>query len=170
MAGLLETYWNALQEALKNKNDAYNDLKDFEVNKYIPAENWWNQVNDGNHPVEREAYVNTWNSTYSTWAAKSTFYESKKAAYNQALKDYETAKKDLATPQELEAAAVIEQAQANLIAAQTEAQQQTTQAKMSAEEQAALRKKIINYVITGVIAIAVIGIGVWAYRKYFKKS
>lgn len=68
-----------------------------------------------------------------------------------------------------DAAAAASIAQSNLVTAQANAQLQGTQSKISAEEQAALRKKIITYSIAGLALITVAIVGIWAYRKYVKK-
>lgn len=98
-----------------------------------------------------------------------------KTVMNTAEQKYLAAKSQLSASEQAtalaqaDAAAAASIAQSNLTAAQAAAQLQGTQSKMSAEEQAALRKKIITYSIVGLAVITVTIIGIWAYRKYVKK-
>lgn len=172
--GILSTYFQNLTDKL----DAYNQAQ-ATYDKYLVdtrgAEDWYNHLFSiqawNNHPVEwaasRQDFELTIVPRRNTLAAAVA---TAKAAYDQAKQEYDQAKDDLATPEEVAAQVQVEQANAALIAAQAQAQTQATQNKMTQEQSDAFRKKVLSYVIWGVGALVVIGLGYWAYKKYFKKS
>lgn len=174
MAGLLETYWLNLQDKLKIYNTAKSDVEAYYASPYAENESWYNQLVKiqawNSQPQTWIEFEPTWNRVYSTYKQKQVTADKAFSDYEIAKGEYETAKKELATPGEVAAAEQVEIANAALLATSIWAETQSAQAKLTADEQAALRKKIIGYVLTGVLIIAIVAVGFWAYKKYIKKK
>lgn len=165
---ILSMYYGKLKKAQTEYATAKENASNYRLNTFNDIYNWYMHLYNmqawNNHPVEwAAARPNYEDNAKPTMDRLDSIVASKLAEVKQAEKDYENAKDTLVSPAEI----VAHESQ---IQAETELAEKTAQSKLSLEEQAAFRKKIINYIVLGVIIILVIAGSIWAYKKFIKKK
>jgi len=165
---ILSMYYDKLKKAQSEYAIAKENASNYRLNTYNDVYNWYMHLYNmeawNNHPVEwAAARPNYEDNVKPTMERLDGITAARLKDVKQAETDYQNAKDTLVSPAEIEA-------HETQIKAETELAQKTAESKLSEEEAAAFRKKIISYTITGIVIIVIIVAGFWAYKKYVKKK